>query len=239
VPYGATFFVFSDYCRPSLRLAAMMKAHSIFVFTHDSIFLGEDGPTHEPIEHLAACRAIPHLSTIRPADANETAVAWRVALEHQGAVALILTRQGLPIIDRTKYAAADGLAKGAYILSEAKGKAPELILIATGSEVAPSLEAYEKLNAEGIATRLVNMPSWDLFEAQPQSYREEVLPPNVTARLAIEAASPFGWERYVGLKGAVVGINRFGESAPYKVLAEKFGFTGTNIVQRAHELLGR
>ena len=240
IPYGATFFVFSDYLRPALRLSAMMRAHAIFVFTHDSVFLGEDGPTHEPIEHLAACRAIPHLCSIRPADANETGIAWRVALEHKGGpVALMLTRQVLPIIDRTKYASAEGLEKGAYVLADAKGKTPELILIATGSEVAPSLDAFEKLSAEGIATRLVSMPSWDLFEKQPQSYRDEVLPPNVTARLAVEAAVSFGWERYVGPKGAVHGINRFGWSAPYKVIAEKLGFTGAHIAERAHELLGR
>ena len=239
IPYGATFFIFSDYLRPSLRLAALMKAHSIFVFTHDSIFLGEDGPTHEPIEHLAALRAIPHLSLIRPADANETSVAWRVAIEHrEGPVALCLTRQTLPIIDRSKYAAAEGLAKGAYVLAEAKGKSPELILIASGSEVAPALEAYQKLTDEGVPVRLVSMPSWDLFEKQPQSYRDEVFPPSVTARLAIEAATPFGWERYVGGKGEVIGINRFGASAPLKVLLEKFGFNAANIVEHAHKLLG-
>jgi len=240
IPYGATFFIFSDYLRPTLRLAAMMEIHSIFVFTHDSIFLGEDGPTHQPIEQLPALRAIHNLSVIRPADANETAVAWRVAIERrEGPVALCLTRQGLPIIDRSKYAAAEGLAKGAYVLADAKGKVPEIILIASGSEVAPSLEAYEKLTAEGVAVWLVNMPSWDLFAKQPQAYRDEVLPPGVTLRLAIEAASPFGWERYVGVKGAVIGIERFGASAPLKVLPEKFGFTAANIVQRAHGLLGR
>jgi transketolase len=239
ISYGATFFIFSDYLRPSLRLAALMDAHAIYVFTHDSVFLGEDGPTHEPVEHLAACRAIPHLCLIRPADANETAIAWRVAIERKGPVALILTRQALPIFDRTKYASAEGLEKGAYVLADANGKTPELILIATGSEVTPSLEAYEKLTGEGIATRLVSMPSWDLFEKQPQSYRDEVLPPAITARLAVEAAVPFGWERYVGLKGAVHGINRFGASAPYKVIAEKLGFTGANISKLAHDLLGR
>ncbi len=240
IPYGATFFVFCDYLRPSLRLAALMEAHAIFVFTHDSVFLGEDGPTHEPIEHLAACRAIPQLSIIRPADANEVGVAWRVAIEHRtGPVALILTQQVLPIIDRTKYASAEGLTKGAYILADAGGKTSEIILIATGSEVAPTLNAYEKLTAEGIAARLVNMPSWDIFEKQSQAYREEVLPASVTARLAVEAASPFGWERYVGTQGAVHGINRFGVSAPWKVIAEKLGFTGPHIAKRAHELLGR
>jgi len=239
IPFGATFFVFSDYLRPTLRLAALMGAHSIFVFTHDSIFLGEDGPTHQPIEHLAALRAIPNLSLIRPGDANETAVAWRVAIEHrEGPVALCLTRQGLPIIDRSKFGAAEGLAKGAYVLADAQGRAAELILIASGSEVAPALEAYGKLTGEGVAARLVSMPSWDLFEKQPQSYRDEVLPPDVTARLAIEAATPFGWDRYVGTRGDVIGIKRFGASAPYKALAEHFGFSAANIVQRAHKLLG-
>jgi transketolase len=217
-----------------------MEVHSIFVFTHDSIFLGEDGPTHQPIEHLPALRAIPNLSVIRPADANETVVAWRVAIEHRGGpVALCLTRQGLPIVDRSRYGAAEGLVKGAYVLADGKGKTPEIILIASGSEVAPALETYEKLTGEGIAARLVSMPSWDLFEKQPQSYRDEVLPPEVTARLAIEAAAPFGWERYVGTKGDVMGVKRFGASAPYKILAEKFGFTAANILQHAHKLLGR
>lgn len=239
IPYGATFFVFSDYLRPSLRLAALMKAHPIFVFSHDSILLGEDGPTHQPIEHLAALRAIPELSLIRPADANETVVAWRVAIEHRdGPVALCLTRQVLPIIDRGKYAAAEGLARGAYVLADAPGKTVELILIATGSEVAPALEAFEKLSAEGIGVRLVSLPSWDLFAKQPQSYRDEVLPPEVTARLAVEAAAPFGWERYVGTKGEVIGMNRFGASAPYKALAEHFGFTAANIAEHARGLLG-
>ncbi len=240
IPYGATFFIFSDYLRPTLRLAALMETHSIFVFTHDSVFLGEDGPTHEPIEHLMACRAILHLCNIRPADANETAVAWRVAIEHKnGPVALMLTRQVLPIIDRTKYASADGLEKGAYVLGDAQGKTPEIILIATGSEVAPTLEAYEKLTSEGIAARLVSMPSWDLFEKQPQAYRDQVLPPSVTVRLAVEAGVSFGWEKYVGPKGAAHGIDRYGASAPYKVIAEKLGFTGANIAKLAHELLGR
>ena len=239
IPYGATFFIFSDYLRPSLRLAALMEVRSIFVFTHDSIFLGEDGPTHQPIAHLPALRAIPHLSLIRPADANETVVAWRVAIEHRGGpVALCLTRQVLPIVDRSKFGAAEGLAKGAYVLADAQGKTPEIILIASGSEVASALEAYEKLVGEGIAARLVSMPSWDLFEKQPQSYRDEVLPPEVTARLAIEAASPFGWERYVGTKGDVIGMRRFGASAPAKTLMEKFGFTPAAIVQHAHKLLG-
>ncbi|MBZ5516478.1 MAG: transketolase [Acidobacteriia bacterium] len=240
LPYGATFLIFSDYARPSIRLAALMEAHSIFVFTHDSILLGEDGPTHQPIEQLPALRAIPNLTFIRPADANETAVAWRVAIERrEGPVALALTRQGLPVIDRTKYASAEGLARGAYVLADATGKTPELILIASGSEVAVALEAYEQLSREGIAARVVSLPSWDLFEKQPAAYREEVLPNSVIARLAIEAAAPFGWERYVGLKGAVIGMTRFGASAPYKILAEKFGFTAAHIINKAKELLGR
>jgi transketolase len=240
LPYGGTFLIFSDYARPALRLAAMMGAHSIFIFTHDSIFLGEDGPTHQPVEHLPALRAIPNLSVIRPADANETAVAWRVAIERRdGPVALALTRQGLPVIDRSKYASAEGLTRGGYILANARRKAPEIILIASGSEVPVALEACEKLTAEGIAARVVSLPSWDIFEQQSQEYRDEVLPPGVAARLAIEAAVPLGWERYVGTKGAVIGMTRFGASAPYKVLAEKFGFTAANVLRRARELLGR
>jgi transketolase len=240
IPYGATFMIFSDYMRPTIRLAAMMQLRSIYVFTHDSIFLGEDGPTHQPIEQLASLRTIPNLSLIRPADANETAVAWRVAIERKdGPVALALTRQKLPVIDREKYASAEGLVQGAYILADAEGKNPDVILIASGSEVSVALEAHEKLVAEGVAARVVSMPSWDLFEKQTQDYRDEVLPPETTARLAIEAAYPFGWERYIGRKGAVIGMTRFGASAPYKVLAEKFGFTADNIVRRAHELLGQ
>jgi transketolase len=226
--------------RPTLRLAAMMGAHSIFVFTHESIFLGEDGPTHQPIEHLAALRAIPNLVVIRPGDANETAMAWQVALEHKGGpVALLLTRQGLPIIDRAKYGSAEGLARGAYVLADAGDKSPELILIATGSEVSLALEAHAKLTAEGLAVRVVSMPSWELFEKQPQAYKDEVLPPTVAARLAVEAAVPLGWERYVGPKGAMIGMTRYGASAPYKVLAEKFGFTSANVIQRARALLGK
>ena len=239
IPYGATFLIFSDYMRPTLRLAALMGIRSIFVYTHDSIFLGEDGPTHQPIEQLASLRAIPNLCLIRPADANETAVAWRVAIERKdGPVALALTRQKLPVIDRERYASAEGLAEGAYILADSKGKRPELILIASGSEVSLALDSYEKLSAEGLATRVVSMPSWDLFEKQTQAYKDKVLPPLTTARLAIEATYPLGWDRYVGPKGAVIGMTRFGASAPYKVLAEKFGFTTDNVVRRAHELLG-
>ena len=239
IGYGGTFLIFSDYARPSLRLAALMEIRPIWVFTHDSIFLGEDGPTHQPIEHLPALRAIPHLCLIRPADANETAVAWRIAIEHHGGpVLLVLTRQVLPILDRTVYGPAEGLAKGAYILAREEKSPPRAILIASGSEVSLAVDAHQKLTAEGLDARVVSMPSWFLFEQQPQSYRDEVLPPEVSVRLAIEAASPFGWERYVGTQGAVLGMNRFGASAPYKVLAEKFGFTVGNVVEQVHNLLG-
>jgi len=238
IPYGSTFLVFSDYMRPSIRLAAMMRLPVIYVFTHDSIGIGEDGPTHQPIEQLASLRAIPHLTVIRPADANEAVVAWRVALEHrEGPVALLFTRQKLPVLDRTALAPADGLACGAYILAEAAGGHPDIILIATGSEVHPALAARELLAEQGVRARVVNMSSWKLFERQPRSYREQVLPPEVTARLAIEAGVPQGWHRYVGDKGDVIGIERFGASAPYQVLWEKYGFTAENIVARALEVL--
>jgi len=235
--YGATFFNFSDYMRPTIRLAALMKAHSIFVYTHDSVFLGEDGPTHQPIEHLASLRAIPNLCLIRPADANETAVAWQVAIEHaEGPVVLVLTRQKLPVIDRTLYASAEGLERGAYVLGDADGEKPGILLIATGSEVSLALEAFEELKREPVAVRLVSMPSWDLFAKQSTAYQEQVLPREFPARLAIEAGSPFGWERYVGPRGAVIGMNRFGASAPYKVLQEKFGFTKAHVVAKAREV---
>ena len=240
IPYGGTFLVFSDYMRPSIRLAAMMEIPVIYVFTHDSIGLGEDGPTHQPIEQLAALRAIPHLTVIRPADASETVVAWRVALERcEGPVALLFTRQSLPVLDRAILAPADGLARGAYVLAEAAGGQPDVILIATGSEVHPTLAARERMAEQGVRTRVVNMPSWELFERQPQFYRDAVLPPEVTARLAIEAGVPQGWHRYVGDGGDVIGIERFGASAPYKVLWEKYGFTAENIAARALEMLGR
>ncbi len=238
IPYGGTFLIFSDYMRPAIRLAALSHIHVIFVFTHDSIGLGEDGPTHQPIEHLASLRAIPNLTVIRPADATETAAAWRVALEHlNGPVALALTRQKLPVLDRTKFPSADLLVRGAYILADAEDGQPHIILIGTGSEVHVALEARHRLAAEGIAARVVSMPSWELFDQQPESYRNEVLPPSVTARLAIEAGSPQGWHRYVGSFGGVVGMTRFGASAPYQVLMEKFGFTPDNMVSRAKELL--
>jgi transketolase len=235
IPFGATFLTFSDYMRPSIRLAAMMKLHVIYVFTHDSIGVGEDGPTHEPIEHIAALRAIPHLTVIRPADANETAQAWRVAMTHRdGPVALILTRQALPIL-----APGGDVARGAYILTDADG-APDVILIATGSEVSVALEAREKLAAQNVRARVVSIPSWELFEAQPQEYRDQVLPPGVTARLAVEAGVPMGWSRYVGTFGDVVAIeNRFGASAPFKTVMKEYGFTGDNVAARALKLLGK
>jgi len=238
IPYGGTFLIFSDYMRPAIRVAALSHIHVIYVFTHDSIGLGEDGPTHQPIEHLAALRAMPNLTVIRPADATETAVAWRAALEHQhGPVALALTRQKLPVLDRTTFPPADLLLRGAYILAEAERGHPRIILIATGSEVHLALEARELLNAQGIAARVVSMPSWELFDQQPDSYRDEVLPPAVTARLAVEAGSPQGWHRYVGSCGGVVGMTRYGASAPYQALMKNFGFTADNVVSRAKELL--
>jgi transketolase len=238
IPFGATFFTFSDYMRPAIRLAALTELHVIYVFTHDSIFLGEDGPTHQPVEHLAALRAIPHLVVIRPADANETAEAWRVAIEtRERPVALVLTRQNVPTLDRAPYASAEGLRRGAYVLSDASNAKPDVILIASGSEVNLIVGAQKQLAAEGIAARVVSMPSWELFEAQPKEYREAVLPPGIHARLAVEAGVPLGWARYVGDQGDVLGIERFGASAPYQVLAEKYGFTVDNVVARAKALV--
>ena len=239
MPYGGTFFVFSDYMRPAIRLAALMELPVIYVFTHDSVGLGEDGPTHQPVEHLPAMRAIPNLTVMRPADAGETVEAWRVALEHRvGPVALLLSRHNLPVLDRTVLAPASGLRRGAYILADTDGT-PDVILIATGSEVHVALDARQRLAGQGVQARVVSMPSWELFERQPAEYRAEVLPPQVTARLAVEAAVPLGWERYVGLQGDVVGLNRFGASAPYKVLFEQFGFTGENVALRALALLDK
>ncbi|HEV2681926.1 MAG TPA: transketolase [Rhodanobacter sp.] len=240
VPYGSTFLIFSDYMRPAIRLAALMGVHVVHVFTHDSIALGEDGPTHQPVEQLASLRAIPNLTVIRPADANETAVAWKVAVESEKhPVLLALTRQDLPTLDRTRYASADGLRRGAYVLSEAKDGKPSLILIASGSEVTLILAAADQLQAEGIAVRCVSMPSWELFDAQPQSYRDEVLPPAVTARLAVELGVAQGWRRYTGEQGDMLGIDRFGASAPAGVLLREYGFSVDNVVRRASALLGR
>lgn len=243
LPFTATFFTFSDYMRPAMRLAALMEQHVIFVFTHDSIALGEDGPTHQPVEHLAALRAIPNLSVIRPADANETAVAWRVAVEHaRNPTALVLTRQNVPTLDRSAYASAENLVRGAYILSDAAPSTalrtePDIILIGTGSEVQLVVGAQKKLAEEGIRARVVSMPSWDLFEQQSKEYRDSVFPPNVRARLAVEAGVAQGWSKYIGDKGDVLSIERFGASAPYQVLFEKFGYTVENVVARAKEML--
>ena len=239
IPYGGTFLVFSDYLRPSIRLAALMKTHVVYVFTHDSIGLGEDGPTHQPIEHLASLRAMPNLAVIRPADANETAEAWKVAKnDARRPYALILTRQNLPVLDRKKYPSADGLAKGGYVLSDSKGT-PDIILISSGSEVHQTLAAAEILRGSGVKARVVNMACFEFFEEQSEAYRKKVLPPVVETRLAVEAGAALGWYKYVGLKGDVIGIDRFGASAPAKVLFEKFGFTVDSIVARAKKLLKR
>ena len=237
-PFTATFLVFSDYMRPPIRLAAIMQLPTIFVFTHDSIGVGEDGPTHQPIEQLAALRAIPGLNVIRPADANETAEAWRVAMTRPGTPScLILSRQKLPTIDRARYAPADQLGKGAYVLADAEGGDPVLILLATGSEVSLALGAHELLAAEGVRSRVVSMPCWTLFEQQPRSYREAVLPPSVHARVAVEQAGALGWDRYVGPAGATVTMRGFGASAPLAKLQEKFGFTVANVVKVARSVM--
>ena len=240
VPYDATFLVFSDYMRPSIRLAALMGLHVIHVFTHDSIALGEDGPTHQPVEHLAALRAIPQLVVIRPGDANEAAVAWRVAMESRDRpVALILSRQNLPTLERTRYADAEGLRRGAYVLLDPKDARPGLILIASGSEVSLIAAAADKLAAQGVAVRCVSMPSWELFEAMPREYRDSVLPPSVPARLAVEAGIAQGWERYVGPAGDVLGVEKFGASAPAAVMLREYGFTVENVCARALALVKR
>jgi transketolase len=240
IPYTATFFVFSDYMRPPIRLAALMKLGVIFVFTHDSIGVGEDGPTHQPIEHLAALRAIPGLVVIRPCDANETTMAWRVAVEsRRRPVALVLSRQAVPTLDRTRYGSAEGLRRGAYVLADAPGSNLDLILIATGSEVGLIVAAQQRLAEKGIASRAVSMPSWELFDTQPQEYRNEVLPPSIRARLAVEAGVPQGWCKYVGDQGAVIGMDHFGASAPATVAFEKFGYTVDNVVEHAVKLIGR
>ncbi len=239
-PYGSTFLIFSDYMKPPIRLAALMEIPVIYVFTHDSIGLGEDGPTHQPIEQLASLRAVPGLMTIRPADANEVVEAWKVIMQlHHEPAALVLTRQAVPTLDRSKYAAASGLAKGAYILADASDAKPQVILIGTGSEVSLCVDAYEKLKAEGIKARVVSMPSWDLFEHQEQSYRDKVLPPEITARIAVEQASTFGWSQYVGSKGRVIGMRTFGASAPLKELQKKFGFTPDAVLAAARELVSQ
>ena len=240
IPYGGTFLIFSDYMRPSIRLAALMGVKVIYVFTHDSIGLGEDGPTHQPIEHLSALRAIPNLTVIRPADAAETAEAWRFAIGRgRGPVALVLTRQKLPILDRQVLASAKGVERGGYVLADAGRDAPGLILISSGSEVHVTLEARRLLEEEGVPTRVVSMPSLEVFAEQPQAYRDTVLPPEVPWRLAVEASQPMAWYRWVGDRGGVVGIDGFGASAPYQRLLEEYGFTAEHIVSRARELLAR
>lgn len=240
LPFCATFLIFTDYMRPPVRLAALMGLHTIYVLTHDSIGLGEDGPTHQPVEQLVNLRAIPGMIVIRPCDANETAVAWRVAVETRDKpVSLILTRQGVPTIDRDQYASADGLCRGAYVLSDPPDGEPELILIATGSEVSLIISAQQQLLDEGIRARTVSMPSWELFDAQTQDYRDSVLPPSVRARLAVEAGSPQGWCRYVGDGGDVIGLDHFGASAPGKTVMSEFGFTVENVLARAMDILAR
>ena len=237
-PLWSTYLTFSDYARPAIRLSALMELPAIHVFTHDSIGLGEDGPTHQPVEQLASLRAIPGLDVIRPADANEVAEAWRVALDrtHQP-VALVLTRQNVPVLDRSRYGPAEGLRRGGYVLAEAGDGDPELILIATGSEVALALAAHEELSAEGIRSRVVSMPCCELFDRQDSTYRDEVLPPAVTARVSVEEASTLGWDRYVGSDGAKIGMHTFGTSAPLKDVQTKFGFTPDRVAEAAKELL--
>jgi transketolase len=236
--FGATFLTFSDYMRPAVRLAALMRLPVIYVYTHDSILLGEDGPTHQPVEHLASLRAMPGLTVIRPADGAEVVETWKVALAHRaGPVAMILTRQGLPHLERPDRLVEDGVKRGAYVLREATGGEPELILIGSGSEVHLCVETAERLAGEGVAARVVSFPSWELFAAQPAEYRDSVLPPSVKARLVVEAASPMGWERYAGAEGLVHGIDRFGESAPAKALADEFGFTVDHLHVLARQVL--
>jgi len=237
-PYGSGFFIFSDYARGAIRLSALMELPVIHIFTHDSIGVGEDGPTHQPVEQLASLRAIPGLVTLRPADANEVVEAYRyiMQLRHEPAV-LVLSRQALPTLDRTRYAPATGVARGAYVLGDAPGGRPEVIIIATGSEVWLAVAAHEKLLADGIRSRVVSMPSWDIFDHQPPEYQDSVLPPDVQARVAVEQASTFGWERYVGRSGRIVGMKTFGASAPLKELQKKFGFEPDQIAAAAKRLV--
>ena len=235
-PFGSGFLIFSDYMKPAIRLSALMELPVIYVFTHDSIGVGEDGPTHQPVEQLTALRAIPGLITLRPADANEVVEAWRAVIElHHEPAAIVVSRQPTPTFDRSIYASANGLHKGAYVLADADEGDPEVILLATGTEVALCVEAYEALKADGIQARVVSIPSWELFERQPPAYRDEVLPPSITARVAVEQASTLGWDRYVGPDGCVIGMETFGSSAPLKDLQQKFGFTPGRIVQAARE----
>jgi transketolase len=240
IPYGSTFLIFSDYMRPAIRLAALSRLHVIHVFTHDSLAVGEDGPTHQPIEQLASLRAIPNLTLLRPGDANETAVAWQIALATRGRpVLVVLTRQAVPTLDRSRYASAEGVRRGAYVLSDAANGKPQLILIASGSEVGLIVAAAERLRREDVAVRCVSMPSWDLFDALPKAERDAVLPPSVRARLAVEAGATQGWHRYVGDMGDVIGVDRFGASAPGETVLREYGFTIENVYARAKALLSR
>jgi transketolase len=239
-PFGSGFLIFSDYSRPAIRLAAIMEIPVIYIFTHDSIGVGEDGPTHQPIEQLASLRAIPNLITLRPGDANEVVESWKLIMKlRHSPVALVLSRQAIPTLDRSKYAPASGVAKGAYVLADAKNGKPEIIFMATGSEVPLAVDAYEKLTAEGVQARVVSMPSWEIFEKQPREYRDAVLPPDITRRISVEQASTFGWAQYVGFDGDKIGMKTFGASAPLKELQKKFGFTPDRLVACAHELLGK
>ena len=232
--FNATFFNFTDYMKPSMRLAALMEAPVIYVMTHDSIGVGEDGPTHQPIEQLAGLRAMPNMLVLRPGDANEVTEAWKIAVQQQhGPTTLVLTRQALPTLDRTKYAPASGVAKGAYVLADAAGGKPQVILIGTGSELSLCVDAYEKLKAEGIKARVVSMPSMEIFDQQDAPYKESVLPSDVTARVSVEMASTFGWGRYTGSKGRSIGMHRFGASAPLKDLLKYFEFTVDRVVEEA------
>jgi len=238
IPYGGTFLVFSDYMRGAMRLAALMKQRAIYVLTHDSIGLGEDGPTHQPIEHLAALRSIPNMTVLRPADANEVSQAWKVALEQRsGPTVLALTRQALPTLDRDQFNSVEGVSRGAYILRDATGGDPQVILMASGSEVDIILQAADALDGKGIRARVVSFPSWELFEAQSQTYRDEVLPPQIKARVAIEAGVTQGWHRWVGLEGKVLGLDHFGESAPFQELYKRFGLTPAAVVQAVEKVL--
>ena len=239
-PFGSGFLIFSDYGRNPIRLAALMELSVIYIFTHDSIGVGEDGPTHQPIEQLASLRAIPGLVDLRPGDANEVAEAWRVILSlPREPVALILSRQAMPTLDRARYASAAGVNRGGYILSEAAGGKPDVLLIATGSEISLALAAQDELAKKQVNARVISLPSWLLFGKQDESYRRAVLPPEITARVSIEQASTFGWERFVGLNGASIGMSTFGASAPLKVLQKKFGFTVEHVVEAALKQVGR
>ncbi|HNH81304.1 MAG TPA: transketolase C-terminal domain-containing protein, partial [Acidobacteriota bacterium] len=240
-PYGSGFMIFSDYARPSIRLSSIMEIPTIHIFTHDSIGVGEDGPTHQPVEHLASLRAIPGLLVIRPADANEVTEAWRniMQIKHEP-VALILTRQALPTVDRTRFASAENVKYGAYVLADPPdGAAPDVILLASGSEVSLCVEAYEQLTREGINARVVSMPCWEIFEHQSAEYRESVIPDSIQARVAVEQASTFGWGRYVHHRDAIIGMHTFGASAPLKELTKKFGFTLENVVATAKREIER